>query len=374
MLGLLHRLLGLFDNLRISSGLSGCCSIGCLCRFVATSGLSCCSRCLVSIGLDLSLGSILRGLLSFGVSCLFLLISSLLLCSLSIRLCLISSKLLLALLFVSRFLGTLLFVLLLLLFGLDSFLFGYLFIFQGLLLGIFLLFLLFLSLLFFLSLGLFLLLGLLGLSSLLLGNLLLQLGGLLGRFLVGRASVLRGCFLALGGGFGEAISHLGLILLLLDGLFVGSLGSGSLRLLSCSLGGSLLSLLCLQISLLLFLLGDSFGFLLGLLDLFIRLLFGLLLIVLELLLIGLLLRVELLLLGLHLGIVSSFFNGIGGSVGGDLVGGWAHRCGWHSCLFGTASSHLLSTTTHAFVKLLEHLGHSLGISSGLDVVEAIVGL
>ena len=377
MLGLLHRLLGLFDHLLISgfvSGWSGCCSIDCLCGLVATSGLSCCGRCLLSIGLNLSLGSILRGLLCFGVGCLFLLVSGLLLRSLSIRLCLVCSKLLLALLFVSCFLGTLLFVLLLLLLGLDSFCFGCLFLFQGLLLGLFRLFLGLLSLLVIKSLLLFLLLGLLGLGSLLLGNLLLQLGGRLGLFLAGRASVLRSLFLALGGGFGEAVGHLGLLFLLLVGLVIGSLGSGSLSLFGLSLGGSLLSLLRLLISLLLLLLGDLFSFLLGLLGLLIGLLFGLLLFVIELLLIGLLLRVELLLLGLHLGIVGSFFHGISGSGGGDLVSGRAHRYGGYSCLFGTTSSHLLSATAHAVVKLLEHFGHSLWISSGLDVVEAIVGL
>ena len=379
----LSLLLEILDGLRSLALLWGscwlrgrccCCALGAWLVCIATSGLSCCGRCLVSICLDLSLGSIFRGLLCFGVGCLFLLVSGLLLRSLSIRLCLVCSKLLLALLFVSCFLGPLLFVLLLLLLGLDSFLFGFLFIFQGLLLDLIRLFLGLLSLLVINCLLLFLLLGLLGLGSLLLGNLLLQLGGRLGLFLAGRASVLRSLFLALGGGFGEAVGHLGLLLLLLVGLVIGSLGSGSLSLFGLSLGGSLLSLLRLLISLLLLLLGDLFSFLLGLLGLLISLLFGLLLFVIEPLLIGLLLRVELLLPGLHLGIVGSFFYGIGGSSGGDLVGGRASRYGWHSCLFGTTSSHLLSATAHAVVKLLEHLGHSLWISSGLDVVEAIVGL
>ena len=128
--------------------------------------------------------------------------------------------------------------------------------------------------------------------------------------------------------------------------------------------------------LLLLLLGDLFRVLLGLLDLLIGILLGLLLVVLELLRISLLLCFELFLLGLRLCVVGGLFRGIGGNGGLDLVSGWGQWCSGHSSLFGTASGLLLSATrtSHAIVKLLEHLGHSLRISRGSDVVEAIIGL
>ena len=305
----LSLLLEILDGLRSLALLWGscwlrgrccCCALGAWLVCIATSGLSCCGRCLVSICLDLSLGSILRGLLCFGVGCLFLLVSGLLLRSLSIRLCLVCSKLLLALLFVSCFLGPLLFVLLLLLLGLDSFLFGFLFIFQGLLLDLIRLFLGLLSLLVINCLLLFLLLGLLGLGSLLLGNLLLQLGGRLGLFLAGRASVLRSLFLALGGGFLSTLLRNGvrfdaLLLGLLLGLHLLCLKIGILHLF-----GSLFDLLALVLALLLGLLNLLFSLFFDLLLLLFFLLTSLPLVIPQLLLVvsGLLLRLGLPLLSL----------------------------------------------------------------------------
>ena len=297
---ILSLLLEILDGLRSLALLWGscrwcCCALGARLVCIATSGLSCCGRCLLSIGLNLSLGSILRGLLCFGVGCLFLLVSGLLLRSLSIRLCLVCSKLLLALLFVSCFLGTLLFVLLLLLLGLDSFCFGCLFLFQGLLLGLFRLFLGLLSLLVINCLLLFLLLGLLGLESLLLGNLLLQLGGRLGLFLAGRASVLRSLFLALGGGFLSTLLRNGvrfdaLLLGLLLGLHLLCLEIGILHLF-----GSLFDLLALVLALLLGLLNLLFSLFFDLLLLLFFLLSSLPLFIPQLLLVvsGLLLRLGL---------------------------------------------------------------------------------
>ena len=378
---ILRLLLEIIDRLRSLARLCTSCWWGLGAWLIAvdvTSGLSSGSRCFISVCLDLSLSSIFNSLLCLSGGCLSLFVSGLLFGCLSFRLGLVSGKLLLSLFLISLGLFALLLILHFLLFGFESFLFGYLFLFSQLLLSFLLLLLVFQGLPFIDSLLFFLLLGLLSFRSLFLGNLLLEFGGRLGNLLATRASVLLSFLLVLGGGLRKAGFQLLLLLLLLGCLIIGSLRISSCRLLRLSFGSSLLSLPRLLLSLLFLLFGDLVCLFLGLFSLIFGLLLGLLLLILELLRLNFLLRIELLLLGLHLGFIGSLFHGISRCNGGSVDA--RNACGGNlshsTSLFGatlTDYTHFVGAT-HAIIQLLEDLGHGIGISSGLDVVEAIVGL